>query len=73
MTAPPAIAPSEPCAGPSAIDSVRSSPSGSVQLSGTDTATPTAVRRATSSQAGARVTASVTVAAGPVARPSVAR
>ena len=62
-----------PFDGASPIDSVSASPSGSVQLSGTDTGAPAAVVRDTSSHAGARVTAMLTVAGADCAVPSLAR
>ena len=67
------IAPSVPCAGSVTFESVSGSPSGSVQVSGIETAVPTFVLRVTSWHVGARVTFSVTVAVAPVAEPSVAR
>ena len=59
--------------GPSTTDSVSVSRSGSVQLSATETAAPTAVRRATSSQLGLRVIVIATVAGAELAVPSLAR
>ena len=53
--------------------SVSGSPSASVQVSGTDTAAPTAVRRDTSSQLGRRVIVIATVAGAECAVPSLAR
>ena len=73
VTEPPEIAPSEPFDGPSTIDSVSASPSGSVQLSGTETGAPTAVVRDTSSQLGGRVIVIETVAGADCAVPSDAR
>ena len=70
VTEPLAIAPSEPFDGPSPIESVSGSPSGSVQVSGTLTAEPAAVRRATSWQLGARVIVIAAVAGAEVAAPS---
>ena len=62
-----------PFDGPSTIDSVSASPSGSVQASGTDTGSPTAVVRDTSSQLGARVIVIDTVAGSESTVPSLAR
>ena len=59
--------------GASTIDSVSSSSSGSVHVSGTETGSPTAVVRATSSQLGARVIVIDTVAGAESTVPSEAR
>ena len=61
-----------PCDGPSAISSVSASPSGSVQVSGTDTLEPTRTVSATSSQAGGREIVTLTVAGADAAVPSEA-
>ena len=73
MTSPPSIAPSEPFDGPSTIESVTLSPSGSVHSSGTWRAASTAVRTATSSHAGGREMEIDTVAGAEWAVPSLAR
>ena len=73
VTESPEIAPSEPFVGASTIDSDSSSSSSSVHESGTETGSPTAVVRETSSQLGARVIVIDTVAGAEWAVPSVAR
>ena len=68
MTSSPEIGPSELLVGASTIESVSASPSSSVHVNGTDTGSPTAVVRATSSQIGGRVIVIDTVAGVGVGR-----